>query len=121
MITAMNPYFYLFYKLSCFLDKKGDNEHGTIFAISVLLGTNLGIIYISSFPVTPENYQSTYKYGVYIIALLIFILNYILFLNKKRVEAIMLRYKKESEINRKIGNILVVLYIALSLGSIVFI
>lgn len=116
----MNPYYYLFYKLSRFLNKKGNNENGPIFALSIFIGLNLGVIYINVLPVTQENYQSSYKYGIIIMAIALFIMNYILYLNKKRVTAIMLRYIKESETCRKIGNILVILYVVLSLAMILF-
>lgn len=117
----MNPYYYLFYKLSRFLNKKENNENGPIFALSIIIGLNFGVIYVNVLPVTQENYQSSYKYGIIIImGIVLFITNYILFLNKKRVAAIMLRYIKESKTSRKIGNILVVLYVMLILAMILF-
>ena len=117
----MNPYYYLFYKLSRFLNRKGNNENGPIFALSILIGWNLGIVYINVLPVTQVNYQSSYKLGIIAIGILLFIMNYFLFLNKKRVKGIMNRYKNESETSRKTGNVLVILYVALSLALIVFI
>jgi hypothetical protein len=117
----MNPYYYLFYKLSRFLNKKGKNENAPIFALSILIGWNIGIVYIKGCPVTQESYQSTYKYGIIAIVIVLFIINYILFLDKIRVKEIMSRYKRESEASRKAGNFLVVLYIVLTLAFIVFI
>lgn len=117
----MNPYYYLFYKLNLFLNKKGNNENGPIFVLSILIGWNIGIAYIKVFPVTQNNYQSGYKFGIIAIAIILFIINYFLFLDKNRVKEIMSRYKGESETSRKIGNSLVILYVALSLGLIVFI
>jgi hypothetical protein len=117
----MNPYYYLFYKLSRFLDKKGNNENGPIFAISILIGWNLGIVFIKILHITQENYQSKYKYGLILMAITLFIINYVLFLNKKRVKEIVNRYKLETERSRKIGNFLVILYVVLSLGLIIFI
>jgi hypothetical protein len=97
----MNPYYYLFYKLSRFLNKKGNNENAPIFVLSILIGWNIGIAYIKGFPVTQESYQSSYKYGIIAIAIVLFIINYVLFLDKNRVKAIMSRYKGESEASRK--------------------
>jgi len=116
----MNLYYYLFYKLSKFINKKGNNEYGPIFAISVLLSLNIGLFFTKILPVTQENYQRSYEKGVYAIVIMIIILNYILFLNKRRVSEIMNRYQRESETNRKLGNALVILYVVVSLGLIFF-
>ncbi len=116
----MNPYYYLFYKLSRFLSRKGNNENGPIFAISILIGWNIGMIYIKILPVTQANFQSNYKYGIIVIGVFLFVVNYILFLDERRVKSIVNRYKEESERNKKVGNFLVILYIVLSIGLIVF-
>lgn len=117
----MNPYYYLFYKLTRFLNKKRNNEWGPIAAITWFTGWYIGVIYIKVLPVTHENYQSNFKYGVIVLAIALFIANTVLFLNKNRVKEIMNRYKGESETSRILGNSLVILYILLSLGLIVFI
>lgn len=117
----MNPYYYLFYKLSCFMNKKGNNEMGPILALTVLLGLNLGVIYVEILPDTKENFQHNYKYGIIVLGIVLYIINCILFLKKNRVSEIMNQYKEESKISKKVGNFLVILYIALSWGIIVFV
>lgn len=117
----MNPYYYLFYKLSRFLNKKGNNEWGPIYGISIFFGWTLIVIYVKIFHITEENSQGIYKTILGIVAVSLFITNCILFLNKKRVKAIMSRYKGESETRRKVGNLLVILYVVMSLALIVFI
>jgi hypothetical protein len=117
----MNPYYYLFYKLSRFLNKKGNNEWGPIYGISIFFGWTIVVIYIKIFHITGENSQGIYKTILGIVAVFLFVINCILFLNKRRVKEIMNRYKGESEIRRKIGNFLVILYVALSLALILFV
>ena len=118
---TMSPYYYLFYKLSRFLNKKGNNEWGPVYAISLLIGWNIGMVYIKVLPITGENFIGGYKIVLIVILVSLFITNCVLFLNKKRVKEIMNRYKGESETSRKIGNFLVILYVVLSLGLIIFI
>jgi len=117
----MNPYYYLFYKLTRFLNKKGNNEWGPVYALSVLIGWNIGMAFIKVLPITHENFISKYKTVLIIIFVSLFITNCILFLNKKRVKEIINRYQVESETSRKIGNFLVILYVVFSLGLILFI
>ncbi len=117
----MNPYYYLFYKLSQFINKKGNNLWGVIFALSVLVCWNIVIIYIKVLSINLESFQSSYKYGFWGICMVIYITNNILFLNKKRIQDIMNSYKGESERKKKFGNILTILYVILSLGLIVLI
>jgi hypothetical protein len=57
----MNIYYYLFYKFTSVLDKYGKNEWGPIGAITFFVGLNFGMIYISVFPVTEENYENGHK------------------------------------------------------------
>lgn len=116
----MNPYYYLFYKLSCFLNKKGNNEMGPIYALTVLIGWNVVVIYVNLFHITEENSKGIYKTILIVIAITLFITNAILFLNRKRVKEIMSRYKEETERSRKVGSFLVILYIVLSLGLLIF-
>jgi len=118
---TMNPYYYLFYKLSQFINKKGNNLWGVIFALSVLVCWNIVIIYIKVLSINLESFQSSYKYGFWGICMVIYITNNILFLNKKRIQDIMNSYKGESERKKKFGNILTILYVILSLGLIVLI
>ncbi len=117
----MNPYYYLFYKLSCFLNRKGNNEWGPVYALSVLVGWNIVIIYVNLFHITEENSKGIYKIFLVIIGIALFITNTILFLNRKRIKEISNLYKGESEGRRKAGNFLVILYIILSLALIVFV
>lgn len=117
----MNPYFYLFYKLNRFLNKKGNNIWGVIYAITSLIGWNIVFLYIKILGIKQENSQGIYKTILIGIAILLFITNWILFIDKQRVTKIMNRYKRESIRHSKIGNTLVLLYVLLSLCLIVFI
>lgn len=116
----MNPYYYLFYKLSSFLNKKGNNEMGPIFALTVLLGWNSIIIQAKVFRINSENYASNHKYVLLVFTAVVFIINLYLFLNKKRLKEINNRYKGETERSRKVGSFLVILYIVLSLRLLIF-
>lgn len=116
----MNPYYYLFYKLHRFLNKKGDNIWGVIFAVSALFAWNFVFIYIKLFSITNDEFKGVYKTILIAIAIFIFVTNSVMFLNKQRVERIMNRYKSESELKRKLGNIAVLLYAVLTVALIVF-
>lgn len=116
----MNPYYYLFYKLSRFLNNKGNNEWGVIYAISILIGWNIVFFYIKLFHIALGNSQGIYKTILIAIAILLFVTNCVLFLNRDRVKRIMNRYKLESVTCKKVGNFLVILYIFVSLGLILF-
>ena len=117
----MNPYYYLFYKLNLFLNKKGDNEWGPIGAITLFIGWNIVIVYVNLFDINEKNLNSIYKTILIIISILLFMTNSILFSNKQRVSNIINHYNSESERSSKIGTFLVILYVALSLGLIVFV
>jgi hypothetical protein len=116
----MNPYYYLFYKLSRFLNKKGNNEMGPIYAITIIFLMNIVFIYVKSFHIIRENSHGLYKVILGILIVCVFTTNFILFQNKNRVKEIMKRYKEESETSRKIGSSLVIMYVSLSLGLIIF-
>ena len=114
----MNIYYYLYYKLSRVLNRKGKNEWGVISALFILIGFNIAVIYINILPVTKYNFNKGYKIGFIFIAVILFVTNSFLFLNKKRCKRIMNRYKNESLKSKRIGNVLVILYIVLTLASI---
>lgn len=116
---VMHPYYYLFYKLSRFVNNKGKNELGPITAISFLIGLNIMGIYGTILHITEKNSQGLYKIIFIAICIILYITNSILFLNKKRVMEIQERYKGESEIGRRIGSFLVILYVILSLLIII--
>ena len=79
----MNPYYYLFYKLNRFLNKKGENEWGSIGAITYLIGMNIVILYSNIFPFSGE-IKELHKIIFVIIVISLFLFNSILFLNKNR-------------------------------------
>jgi hypothetical protein len=118
---AMNPYYYLFYKLSCLLNSKGNNEWGPIAGVTLFVGLNSIVIYGVIFNITEKNSQGPYKTTFIFISIALFITNSFLFLNKQRVKKIVNRYKGESRKSRKIGNVLVILYVVLTLGLIILI
>ncbi len=117
----MNLYYYLFYKISRFLNKKGNNEWGVMYAFSLLIGCNIGLIYIKVLPVTKENFNTGFKTILIVILIVLFIINYILFLHKNKYKYIVKRYENETLRNKNIGNFLVVTYVVLTFLSIFFI
>ena len=48
----MNPYFYVFYKLSKLLNKKGNNKRGPINALTLLVLIDICFIYIKVFDIS---------------------------------------------------------------------
>jgi hypothetical protein len=102
------------------LNKKGDNEWGVIYAVSLLPGIVLVIGYVRVLKITPEIFDGGYKYSLILLLVVLFILNSVIFLNKKRVYRIMNRYKNESETQRKLGNAAVIVTALLSLLFILF-
>lgn len=117
----MNIYYYLFYKLNCFLNKKGNNEWGPIYALTVLIGWNIVVIYVNLFRITEANSKGGFKTGFIAIVITLFITNSILFLNKKRQKVIMNSYKGETLRSKKIGSFLIILYIVFTLALIIFV
>ncbi|HLN71818.1 MAG TPA: hypothetical protein VK205_00885 [Prolixibacteraceae bacterium] len=121
----MNPYYYLFYKFNHFLNKKGSNEWGSIGAITFIIGQNIVFIYVHIFNIndryiSEKDLNGIYKTILFIIAILLFVINSILFSNKQRVTEIVDSYKGESDVQRKLGNAIVILYVVLSICLIVF-
>lgn len=111
----MNPYYYLFYKLNSFLNKKKDNEWGVILGISIVIGQNIAFIYV--------NFINDYeRHRVYLISfhLALFVFNSILFLNKSRVNRIIECYGKESKSSKTIGSTVVIIYIIISMIAVFF-
>jgi len=117
----MNPYYYLYYKISRILNKKGNNEWGAMYALSLLIFINLIIVYINVFHVTKENFKNNgYKTGLIIIGIVLFITNYALFLYKNKYKQIIKRYEKETLRSQRIGGFIVIMYFGLTLLSIFF-
>lgn len=118
-VLIMNIYYYLFFKLSEALNKKGNNEWGPIAAITFLVCVNMGLIYIKAFPVSAI-FNSGHKLFLIILGITLFLTNTVLFLDKKRYEKILNCYKRESLKSKRIGSFFVVLYIVITLTSIFF-
>jgi uncharacterized membrane protein len=116
----MNPYYYLFYKLTRFLNKKGNNEWGVIYAISIITGIPVIYSYIEIMNISPKSFEDVHKYLLIIISIIIFILNATQFTNKNRVEKIVKRYQSESIVQKKLGSIAVLLYAILTIAFIIF-
>jgi hypothetical protein len=117
----MNPYYYLFYKLSRFLNKNGNNEMGPIYAVTIVLVMNIVFIYVKIFNIANGNTHTAYKVILGMVIVFVFISNTILFQNKKRVKEIKARFNGETDRGCKIGNFLIILYVLLSLVLIIFI
>lgn len=117
----MNPYYYLFYKLSCFLNKKGNNEWGSIYALTILVCMNIIVSYVKLFHLNEENSKGGYKTGILAICMTLFITNSLLFLNKKRQKKITNHYKGETPRSKKLGSFLVILYIVFTIVLAIFV
>ncbi len=117
--TAMNPYYYLFYKLTRFLNKKGKNEWGVIYAVSLFPGIILSIGYAKALKLTPKMFDGFYIYPLILLLAIIFIFNSIMFLNKKRVSRIIKHYENETEAQRKLGNAIIILLVLITLALII--
>lgn len=66
----MNPYYYLFYKISLFLNKNGKNSDSPIYAITFFTGQYIGIFYIKYFSITENNFD---EHKPFLIIILIFL------------------------------------------------
>jgi|SRR5699024_1562216 len=115
----MNPYYYLFYKINRILNKKGDNEMGPIFGVTVLIGWNFALIYNKTSIVNMSIFESHKPY-IIVFVITIFIINIILFSNKKRVNRIEERYKNESKMHKITGNVVVLIYVILTSTAVFF-
>lgn len=113
-----NPYYYLFYRFNQFLNKKGDHELGPMFGVSVIVALNLSVVFRKLLPISKENFDGLYKYSYIILLILIYVINSILFYDRKRVNRIMEQYRKESQTSKRIGGWLIVFYVLFSLGLI---
>lgn len=93
---------------------------GVIYAVSLLPGIVLVISYVRVLKITPEIFDGVFKYSLILLLILLFILNSVMFLNKKRVNRIMNRYKNETEAQRKLGNAIIILTALLTIALIIF-
>jgi hypothetical protein len=114
----MNIYYYFFYKISVILNKKGNNEWGPIAAITFfpLISTVPFIVMLMPDDIT--DLKNIYGFGLFTIASVFFIINTFLFLNKKRRLEIQKRFQGESLRSKRIGNIIVLLYIIFAIACI---
>ncbi len=115
----MNPYYYLYYKISRILNKKGNNAWGAMYALSLLIYINIIVIFVNVFHVTKENFIiSGFKIGFIIIGIILFVTNYAIFLHKNKYKHIIKRFEKETSRSRRIGSLLTIIYFVLTLFSI---
>jgi len=113
-----NPYYYLFYRFNQFLNKKRDNELGPVFGLSLLVAWNLVFIYSKLLPIAKENFDGFYKYLFVLLLISIYVINTLLFYNKRRVNKIIEYYEKESKESKRTRGWLIVFYILFSFGLI---
>lgn len=114
----MNIYYYFFHKISGVLNKKGNNEWGPIATITFfpLVSTVPVIVWLIPDDIT--DLKNIYGSGLFAFALAFFVFNSILFLNKKRCREIQRRFQGESIQSKRIGNIIVLLYIIFAIACI---
>ena len=115
-------YYYLYYKIYVFTKRIRKNEASiaTTIGISYLVLTN--IIGVSLMIFDRERNNIEFFKPLYIgIIILGFAINYLIFLKDKKYIEIEKRFKKETNERRILGNILVSLYVILTLLSPFFI
>lgn len=115
----INPYYYIFYRFNLVLNKRGDNQWGTISAISFFTTLYLMIIFGTLFDIN-QGSSSQDKSLLVVIGLAVFGLNSVLFLDSNRVNRIMESYRHESANKGKIRAFFVLAYIIAPLVWIVF-
>lgn len=119
---TVNPYYYLYYKLSCFLNKKGDNRSGPVYVLSFLIGLNILFIYAiisKSFEIELRpNDKHVYAFLILFLCFLYF--NKYVFLYKKKDLVIVDHFKNKSLASKKLGTFLVICYIILSIILLFF-
>lgn len=109
--------YYKFYKLSLIVDIDKIPEWKAYFLFSGLLMTNLWILaklidkYIYSFAILEI---VSNKWSYYIIFSIVFGFNYIIFLKGKKYLEIIKQFETETDIQRKMGNIGLFVYIVIS-------
>lgn len=114
----MNIYYYFFYKLTRVLNKKGNNEWGPIVAITFFPLITATPIIVWLLPDETTNLKNIYGFVLFAIALAFYIVNTVLFLNKKRRREIQKRFQGESLRSKRIGNFIVLLYIIFAIACI---
>lgn len=116
-MVIMNIYYYLFYKIYRFTQRLGnyDVAFSAMLGFSFLLFLDINTIYISVFPVTNINFNNHYRTPLIILYIIVFIINYFLFIYKKRYKEIEKQFKNESTKNKRIGSIIVIVYVIISL------
>ena len=75
----MNIYYYLFYRVSKVLNKKGNNETGPVGALSLFLFINIIVFYVNVFQGNSESFISGYNQGLIAIGIIIFLVNSVFF------------------------------------------
>ena len=114
----MNFYYYLFYKIYRFTQKLGrdDVAFSATVGLTFLLGLNLIVISFKLFPATVKSLNEyQYKIPLLIVSGAILIINYFLFVFKKRYEDIEKQFINESKRKKRIGNFIVIAYVIISL------
>jgi hypothetical protein len=111
----MNPYYYLFYKINFALNKKGNYVLGPIAAITSLLAINFVFLFDS---IIKNVYNELEEFSFAIIitfVAIVYIINLVLFADKKRVKKINLSFQGESKKRKYFGNFLVTIYVLLTM------
>jgi len=114
----MNIYYYFFYKISGVLNKKGNNEWGPIAAITFFPLVSTIPIIVMLIPDDITDLKNIYGIVLFTVASGFFIINTVLFINKKRCREIQKRFQGESLRSKRIGNIIVLLYITFAIACI---
>ena len=112
----IRPYYYLFYKIHVFTKKLGDwyVEDSSLAGLCMLQALQISVIYIDLIGKENMNKDKDF-YIIGLITIFLMILNYFLFLHKKKYKEIEKWFKNESNTQRIIGNIIVSVYVIFSL------
>lgn len=113
----MNVYYYLFYRISCAINRRGNNGWGVITVMSGLVSANIVLMYLKMLNLVGGSYGDMHRAIIVAICVTVFWGNYFLFLRRDRYRKIEMRYRDESSSARTVGIILTVLYVAITMGS----
>ncbi|MFC2152692.1 hypothetical protein ACFLSE_09200 [Bacteroidota bacterium] len=113
----MNPYYYLYYKIYVFTKKLGNWQvaWSAVLGLSFLLIIN--VILILEKLVDISRFEND-RVIVWITGAVILIANFFLFDYKAKYKNLVNKYKNESDISRKFGNSIVLIYVIATLLSI---
>jgi hypothetical protein len=119
-MANMNPYYYLFYRIYIFTNKLGnyDVAYSAVLGLSGLLILNAFIL-IKIFGLNESNLNLIRPIG-FVCASLIILINYYIFIFKRKYFIIAYKYRNESRKSKNINGIIVLFYVFTTFALILF-